>query len=93
MAANTSDCPDVKPESENFERPAAQAEWDAGDLACGDLVLALRQKLRDMAPGAVLKVISSDPAAPLDMPAWCRVTGNVLVAMSHPEYFIRRKEN
>jgi tRNA 2-thiouridine synthesizing protein A len=71
----------------------ADAEWDACDLACGDLVLALRQKLRDMQPGAVLKVIARDPAAPLDMPAWCRVTGNSLVAMSHPEYFIRRKEH
>ena len=69
------------------------AEWDGGDLACGELVLALRRRIQNLPSGAVLKIIARDPAAPIDMPAWCRVTGHQLVAMSHPEYFIRRKEN
>ena len=71
----------------------ADAEWDSGDLACGDLVLALLQKLRDLPPRAILKLITRDPAARYDMPAWCRITGNPLVAMSNLEYFIQRKEN
>lgn len=65
--------------------------WDAGDMACGELVMALRGKLNALPPGAVIKVIATDPAAPEDLPAWCRLTGNPLVRMSHPEYHVRRK--
>ncbi|MBC7815518.1 MAG: sulfurtransferase TusA family protein [Planctomycetaceae bacterium] len=72
---------------------SADAEWDAGDLACGDLVLELLKKVRAMPPGAVLKLIANDPAARIDIGAWCRVTKNRLVAMSPPVFFIQRKEN
>ena len=30
-------------------------------------------------PGRVLKVTALDPAAPIDLPAWCRLTSNELV--------------
>lgn len=65
--------------------------WDAGDMACGDLVLALRLRLNKLAAGAVLKVMATDPAAPEDLPAWCRLTGHRLLWTSHPEYHIERK--
>jgi tRNA 2-thiouridine synthesizing protein A len=73
--------------------PAPAAAWDAGDMGCGELVMALRGRLNALAPGAVLKVTATDPAAPEDLPAWCRLTGNPLVRMQHPEYHIRRKES
>ena len=73
--------------------PAPAATWDAGDLGCGELVLALRTRLNALPPGAVLTVTATDPAAPEDLPAWCRLTGNPLVRMHHPEYHIRRKES
>lgn len=57
---------------------AHDAEWDAGELGCGDLVLRLRRKLRAM-PGQVLKVIAHDAGAPEDLPAFCRMTGNQLL--------------
>jgi tRNA 2-thiouridine synthesizing protein A len=56
----------------------ADAEWDAGDLGCGPLVLALRNRLRAM-PGRVLKLRALDPGAPEDLPAWCRLTNNELI--------------
>lgn len=56
----------------------AVEEWDAGALGCGELVLELRKKLRRV-PGHVLKVIALDPAAPIDLPAWCRLTHNELI--------------
>ena len=68
------------------------AEWDTGDMGCGDLVLELRMRLQPMETGKVLKVTARDPGAPQDMPAWCRLTGHVLVSAAHPEYWIRRKE-
>ena len=73
--------------------PTAVAEWNAGDMSCGELVLALRIRLMAMAPGCVLRLIARDPAAPEDLPAWCRLTGHALIEFHHPEYLIRRKEN
>jgi tRNA 2-thiouridine synthesizing protein A len=66
--------------------------WDAGDLGCGELVLALRGRMNALPSGAVLQVTATDPAAPEDLPAWCRLTGHGLVRMSHPDYYIRRRE-
>jgi tRNA 2-thiouridine synthesizing protein A len=71
--------------------PEPAAEWDAGDLGCGDLVLALRARLAALPAGAVLRVRATDPAAPEDLPAWCRMTGHPLVSAAHPIYLIRRK--
>jgi tRNA 2-thiouridine synthesizing protein A len=68
------------------------AEWDAGHMACGDLVLELRMRLQSMRPGEVLRVTALDPGAPEDLPAWCRLTGHTLLQWEHPEYRIRRKE-
>jgi tRNA 2-thiouridine synthesizing protein A len=40
-----------------------------------------------------LRVRATDPAAPLDLPAWCRLTRHALVAADHPHYTIRRRED
>jgi len=69
----------------------ADAEWDAGDMACGDLVLALRRRLSALLPGRLLRLIARDPGAPADVPAWCGLTGHRLVAMHPPAYYIERK--
>jgi tRNA 2-thiouridine synthesizing protein A len=60
-------------------------EWNAGALSCGDLVLELRQRVR-AAPGQVIKVIALDPAAPADLPAWCRMTGHTLLGHDEPSH-------
>lgn len=67
--------------------------WDAGDLGCGDLVMQLRIRLKKMAPGNVIHVTATDPAAPEDIPSWCRMTGQTLLNSDHPLYTIRRKED
>jgi len=67
------------------------AEWDAGDMGCGDLVLELRSRLQSIKPGQILKVLATDSGAEEDLPAWCRMTGNTLVASHHPVYLIKRK--
>lgn len=72
------------------ELPIA-AEWDAGDMGCGDLVMALRGRIGTLGPGKVIRVTATDPASPEDLPAWCRLCGHTLVAMNHPHYWIRRK--
>ena len=81
-----------RPTAKGSHRPAADAEWDAGDMGCGDLVMELRMRLHPMRPGEILKITARDPGAPEDLPAWCRLTGHTLVSSQHPNYWIERKE-
>ena len=73
--------------------PAPDAEWDAGNMGCGELVMGLRMRLLSMRPRGILKLTATDPGAPQDLPAWCRLTGHKLVFSNHPEYWIQRREN
>ena len=68
----------------------ADAEWDAGDLGCGELVLELRERLAVLEPGQRLRLVARDAGAPADIPAWCRMTGHTLLSERHPVYWIRR---
>ncbi len=82
-------------EFETIEKSAEPREsetWDAGDMACGDLVLELRLRLRGMKPRQVLRITATDPSAREDIPAWCRLTGHTLLNAEHPKYWIERKE-
>ena len=71
---------------------AEKAFYDAGDLACGELLIELHRRMTGLGPGDVLRVRATDPAAPLDIPAWCHLTGHGLTREGHPMYWIRRKE-
>jgi len=82
----------LEPETANPSPLHADAEWDAGDMACGDLVLELRLRLRAMRPGQIMKLCARDPGAPQDLPAWCRLTWHTLLRAEHPTYWIQRKE-
>ena len=69
-------------------------EIDATGLLCPLPVLKARKRLSRMAPGAVLRLSSTDPAAPVDVAHFCREAGHELVS-SHAEdgaqiYLIRR---
>ena len=77
--------------SEFDDNSGHNAEWDAGEMGCGDLVLELRTRLQSVKPGQVLKVLAKDPGAAKDLPSWCRMTGHTLVGSRHPVYLIRRK--
>ena len=66
--------------------------WDAGETGCGQLVFELRRRMNTLNPGETLEVIARDPGAPVDMPAWCRMTGHTLISSEHPVYVIERKE-
>jgi tRNA 2-thiouridine synthesizing protein A len=67
------------------------ANWDAGNMGCGDLVLELRNRIGRLKPGQIFKLIATDSGAPEDLPAWCRMTGHTLISYLHPVYLIRRK--
>lgn len=67
--------------------------WNAGDVGCGALVMGLKQQLDQVGAGELLRVTARNDGAPLDLPSWCRVTGNELIVANHPNYILRKKAN
>ena len=67
---------------------------DASGLLCPLPVLKARKRLKGMAPGSVLRLIATDPAAVVDVPHFCREAGHELLATEAGEggrtYLIRR---
>ncbi|MFF2622878.1 sulfurtransferase TusA family protein [Oerskovia jenensis] len=57
----------------------APALVDARGLRCPLPVIRLAAAARDRAPGDVLTVWSTDPAARHDVPAWARMRGHTVV--------------
>lgn len=55
---------------------------DGGDRACGELLLVLAARARMLGPGTRIRLIATDPAAAIDLPAWCHLTGNDFLAAS-----------
>ena len=49
---------------------------DNRGMLCAQGVLRLMRAMVTVAPAGVVKVLSSDPAAEHDYPAWCRTTGH-----------------
>jgi len=65
-------------------------EWDADGMACGDLVFELRIRMQALEKGEIFRVRATDPGAQKDLPSWCRMTGNSLLASHHPIYLIQK---
>ena len=68
--------------------------YDAGPTGCGELIMNLFLTMRKMNSGEIIEVISYDPGAREDLPAWCRLQNHQLLQrdddgnMSH--YFIKK---
>ncbi|WP_245781167.1 sulfurtransferase TusA family protein [Celeribacter neptunius] len=69
-------------------------ELDALGLICPLPVLKARKRLLMMAPGQVLRLIASDPAAVIDVPHFCAEAGHEYISMEDlgdsQVYLIRR---
>lgn len=68
---------------------------DARGLSCPLPIVRTAQAIKALAPGAIVEVLATDPGSVKDFTAWCRSTGNELVAQTFdaPAYrfVIRRK--
>ena len=68
---------------------------DASGLFCPEPVMMLHNKVRDLAPGGLLKVIATDPSTRRDIPKFCMFLGHELLEQSQQGgtylYFIRKK--
>ncbi|MBC7139327.1 MAG: sulfurtransferase TusA family protein [Defluviimonas sp.] len=60
--------------AENFD-----LEIDARGLLCPLPVLKARKALLGLAPGAVLRLLASDPMARIDIPHFCAEAGHKLL--------------
>ncbi len=74
---------------------AVNALCDGGDQGCGGgLLILMLQAMKRLQSGDVLEVRSTDPGVREDLPAWCRMTGNTLLAEQEGEqsnrYFVRK---
>ncbi|MEQ1636011.1 MAG: sulfurtransferase TusA family protein [Methylococcales bacterium] len=70
-------------------------EVDASGLQCPLPLLRLKKALNELASGAVVKVIATDPAAHLDFGVYVEQTGHEMLMFLRLEqqqvFFIRKK--
>jgi tRNA 2-thiouridine synthesizing protein A len=56
------------------------ATLDCRGLSCPMPIVKLAQKMKQLKPKQVLKFLADDVGAKKDVPAWCKRTGNNLLA-------------
>ena len=74
---------------------APALELDCRDLRCPMPVIELSRHLGDVELGQMLAVVAHDPAARVDVPAWCRMrqqeyVGEDTANDGAPRYLVRR---
>ncbi|MFC7816939.1 MULTISPECIES: sulfurtransferase TusA family protein [unclassified Streptomyces] len=80
--------------STHHETPTPGITIDGTGLLRVTLLLRVREEIDGAQPGTVVHVVATDPAAPLDLPAWCHMTGHhylgrVPNAADEPVYALR----
>lgn len=67
---------------------------DCRGQRCPLPVIALARTVPAVEVGAVVRVVADDPAAAVDIPAWCRLRGQEFVGVAEvngtPGYDVRR---
>jgi tRNA 2-thiouridine synthesizing protein A len=70
--------------------PEQPPDFDGGETGCGELLLDLLLFMKTQPKNSPCVVRALDPGAPLEIPAWCRLTGHELLDASHPLYTIQK---
>ena len=65
-------------------------ELDCLGLLCPLPVIKLAKTLPTVAIGDTVTVLADDPAAAVDIPAWCRMRAQELVEAAENRYVVRR---
>ena len=71
-------------------------DLDATGLLCPMPVLKARKRLKALTKGQILRVLTDDPAAAVDMPHFCTEQGHTLMSQdlnSVPQLFLIRKDH
>ncbi|MBL3825393.1 MULTISPECIES: sulfurtransferase TusA [Marinobacter] len=69
-------------------------ELDARGLFCPEPVMMLHNRINDVQPGGVLRVLATDPSTTRDIPRFCQFLGHELINQTEDDdlfiYLIRR---
>ena len=57
----------------------SEFELDARNTLCPMPVIKTQNKIAELSPGDVLRVVCTDPGALNDIPAWCRINGHTVL--------------
>ena len=61
-------------------------ELDARNLMCPLPVIRAQDKIKTLQTGDQLRVVSTDPGALNDIPAWCRINGHEVIEKLNNEH-------
>jgi tRNA 2-thiouridine synthesizing protein A len=65
---------------------------DCRGQRCPLPVIALARRVSEVPVGTVVRVLADDPAAAVDIPAWCRLRGQQFAGSPAPDaYEVRRR--
>ena len=65
--------------------PVPDTSLDTLGLYCPVPILKTARKMKELAVGQVLEVLSDDPVILEDMPAWCRSNGHEYLGCGEPQ--------
>ena len=86
---NTAKAQKTDPVTPHFN---ADKFYDAGDKGCAfgplDEIAAIMHQIE---PGQTIEIHATDQAVAIDLSAWCRMTGHLLVEQQGPHYLIQHK--
>ena len=72
----------------------AELRLDCTGMPCPRPVIELGRHIGDVEVGGLVVVVADDPAAAVDVPAWCRMRGQEFVGTRHDgagsSYVVRR---
>lgn len=67
----------------------ADASLDCYGLLCPMPIVQTALKIKELKPGEVLEILSTDVGIKEDMPAWCRTTGHEFVGIEEDGEIIK----
>lgn len=75
--------------------PRPELDLDCRGLRCPLPVIELARRIGEVPTGGVVGVVTRDPAARVDVPAWCRMRdqeylGEATAVDGVPRYLVRR---
>jgi TusA-related sulfurtransferase len=76
--------------------PEPDVRMDLVGQACATLTPLIATRMRELASGQVLEIVSDDPTARSGLASWSRLTGNPIVAIvddgpGRTRYYLQRK--
>ena len=73
----------------------ADSTLDCFGLLCPMPIVKTAAKMRELEPGQVLEIVSTDEGIKEDMPAWCKATGHEFLGVEQDgdlfKVYVRKK--